>query len=93
MQDGNLAFPEMEQMELKYIRIYDTHGDIAQFQRHLLQTVYMRVNDPATRRIGHLRIWKRLETNPQFQDELLRLIPSLVLDKKYAHVYRNDDNY
>lgn len=75
MQDGNLAFPDLEQLGLH--DIFD--DDVWQTQNHLLQTLRMRADDPDTRRIGYLRIDSDLVKDSRFQDELERYVPSLVV--------------
>lgn len=77
-QDGNLAFPNLDQLGLRG-KEYAVEDNIPQLQSHLLQTVRMRAEDPVTRRIGHLRIPRHIVTDNGFQEGLERHVPSLVL--------------
>ena len=79
-RDGNLAFPKMDRMELRDAQDL-TENHILLLQIRLLQTVRIRFEDPTTRRIGHLCIPRNIVTNSQFQEELERYVPSLVLSE------------
>ena len=86
-QNGSLAFPELENIELRYG--YSPSGDNnPQLQYNLLQTIRTRAQDPTVRRISVLRINDLLVKNLQFKEELERCVPSLVIFKfNGAHDY------
>lgn len=51
-----------------------------QIQEQLLQIVRTRIDDPSAQPIGHLHIgFMGFETNPLWQEEIERLVPSLIL--------------
>lgn len=79
-QNGSFPFPKMEVMKLRDIEIRDaSEGDVLQLQSNILQTVRVRSDDPATRRISQLRIPRKVVTNACFGKELERYVPSLIL--------------
>lgn len=77
-QDGSLTLPAMEQVELRDMS-YSSEGSIRQLQDRIRQTIRKRVDNPTAHRIGHLRLPKTMAADPDFQEELERYIPSLVL--------------
>lgn len=77
-QDGSLTFPKIDQMHLRGVRNV-TEGIVLQVQNALLQTVLIRFEDLTARRLGHARIPREIVTSRQFQEELERYVPSLVL--------------
>lgn len=70
----------MNQMELSDTQD-STEDDISLIQTRLLQIVRTRFEDHTTRQIGHLCIPRNIVTNKQFQEELERYVPSLVLSE------------
>lgn len=50
-----------------------------QVRDHVLQMVRVRSENLTTRRIGHLRMPRKVVMNPQFQEEIEQHVTSLVL--------------
>lgn len=72
-QDGTLIYPELDQLQ------FSGASDASHARSQLLRAVRMRANDSTARSIGHLRIPRRMVTNPQYQEALEEYVPSLVL--------------
>ena len=77
-QDGSIAFPELDQIELLTSRL-DIDNRLSKSQNCLLGGVRMRYDDPVVCKISHLRVPRELVSHRQFQDELERYVSSLVL--------------
>ena len=84
-EDGKLAFPKMDQIELSHIQVDSFRlvlgVDVRQVRDRLLRVVRMRADDPHVRRIGHVRV-PRAFIDKQLLKELEGLVPSLVLFDK-----------
>lgn len=80
-EDGKLAFPRMDQIELSHIEVdsFRLGFDVRQILGRLLRVVRMRAEDPHVRRIGHVRVPRALMKEKQLRGELEGLVPSLVL--------------
>lgn len=79
-QNGALAFPRLEQIELHISSLWDITKDSAQrIQDDLNLTLCARADDTAVRPVGYVRIPRKIVTNPLIQEKLEQLVPSLVL--------------
>lgn len=83
-EDGKLAFPKMDQIELSHIQVdsFRLGVDVQQIRDRLLRVVRIRADDPHVHRIGHVRVPRALIEDKQLRKELVRLVPSLVLFDK-----------
>lgn len=80
-QNGELAFPKLDQLTLI---IHWREGEITEEKSRLLQTVRIRAGDASVCSIKSLCFLKWMitdgtSTDSQFQEELERHVPSLIL--------------